>query len=121
MMAPDELLSEAKGGVATMSREAETVLTADEIAEWSSRFALLGDGSRLALLVQMHAHPDSLVSELAARVGITENAASQSLRALRDHGWVQAEKSGRTVRYRLVNDAIVHRILHQIVGVRHAD
>ncbi|MFT4085879.1 MAG: metalloregulator ArsR/SmtB family transcription factor [Gordonia sp. (in: high G+C Gram-positive bacteria)] len=95
-------------------------MSAAEIDAWSRRFALLGDSTRLALLVEMHSAPDSLVSELAAEVGITENAASQSLRALRDQGWVQADKVGRTVRYRLVNDAIVHRILHDVVGVHHS-
>lgn len=92
-----------------------------DASEWATRFALLSDATRLQLLIEMHAEPDLPVSELAARARITENAASQSLRALRDQGWVSSEKSGRTVQYRVVHDAIVHRILHDIIGVSHVD
>ncbi|UQE77076.1 helix-turn-helix domain-containing protein [Gordonia sp. PP30] len=94
-------------------------MTADEVEHWAARFALLSDPTRLALLIEMHALPDSSVSELAARVGITENAASQSLRALRDQGWALADRDGRTMRYRMRPDAVVHRILHDVVGVGH--
>lgn len=96
-----------------------TQLAPEAVEHWAARFALLSDPTRLALLVEMHAAPDSSVSVLAARVGITENAASQSLRALRDEGWAVADRSGRTVHYRLKHDAVVHRILHDIVGVGH--
>ena len=89
------------------------------VDEWASRFALLSDSTRLRLLIEMHASPQSTVQELASRAEITENAASQSLRALRDQGWAQAERVGRTVRYTIVHDAIVHRILHDILGVSH--
>ncbi|WP_415046431.1 ArsR/SmtB family transcription factor [Gordonia sp. (in: high G+C Gram-positive bacteria)] len=94
-------------------------LTPDEVTHWSTRFALLGDPTRLALLVEMHAEPGLPVSALAARVGISENAASQSLRSLRDSGWVDADRAGRSVRYSLRPDAVVHTILHDVVGVRH--
>jgi hypothetical protein len=43
------------------------------------------------------------------------------LRALRAQGWVTTTKSGRTVHYRIVPDAIVHRILHDIMGAEHAE
>ncbi|GAC67359.1 ArsR/SmtB family transcription factor [Gordonia soli] len=91
-----------------------------EVGEWATRFALLSDPTRLRLLVEMHADPDLPVAELAQRVGITENAASQSLRALRDQGWVETQRTGRTVHYRVVADAIVHRILHDILGATHS-
>ena len=90
-----------------------------DIAAWSARFSLLSDTTRLRLLVEMPATPDQTVTQLAAAAQITENAASQSLRALRDQGWVSAGKEGRTVRYSVVDDAIVHRILHDILGVEH--
>ncbi|MEE4022238.1 MarR family transcriptional regulator [Gordonia sp. PKS22-38] len=92
-----------------------------DVDAWAARFAVLSDSTRLSLVIDMHEHPRSTVAELAKRAGITENAASQSLRALRDLGWVRAEKSGRTVHYEVVHDAIAHRILHDIVGVTHAD
>lgn len=86
---------------------------------WAARFMLLSDPTRLRLVAEMHAHPGSTVAELAGRIGITENAASQSIRKLRDQGWVRSEKSGRMVHYEVVGDAIVHRILHDIIGVGH--
>lgn len=98
---------------------ASAQLSVREVEHWASRFALLSDPTRLGLLVEMHAVPGSSVSELAARVGITENAASQSLRTLRDEGWAVADRAGRTVNYRMKHDAVVHRILHDVVGVRH--
>ncbi|MBA4023288.1 MULTISPECIES: metalloregulator ArsR/SmtB family transcription factor [Mycobacteriales] len=92
-----------------------------EIDGWANRFALLSDSTRLSLLTHMHEHPGATVSELADAASITENAASQSLRALRAQGWVTTTKSGRTVHYRIVPDAIVHRILHDIMGAEHAE
>ncbi len=86
---------------------------------WAARFMLLSDPNRLRLVAEMHARPGSTVAELATRIGITENAASQSIRKLRDQGWVRSEKVGRMVHYEVVGDAIVHRILHDIIGVGH--
>ncbi|WP_168701402.1 ArsR/SmtB family transcription factor [Gordonia paraffinivorans] len=86
---------------------------------WAARFTLLSDPTRLRIVAEMHAHPGSTVAELASAIGITENAASQSIRALRDQGWVRSEKVGRRVHYEVVGDAIVHRILHDIIGVGH--
>ncbi|HEY9311864.1 winged helix-turn-helix domain-containing protein [Williamsia sp.] len=91
----------------------------DDVDEWAKRFALLSDSTRLRLITQMHEHPGSMVGELAAAAGITENAASQSLRVLRAQGWVATTKTGRTVHYSVVADAIVHRILHDVMGARH--
>lgn len=87
---------------------------------WATRFALLGDGTRLRLLVAMHACPGMGVGELAARAGVGENAASQALRVLREAGWVLAARRGRAVHYTLRSDAIVHAILHDVLGATHA-
>lgn len=91
----------------------------DDIEQWSARFAVLSDPTRLRLISYMHEKSGATVAELAAAVGVTENAASQSLRALRARGWVDTTRSGRTVHYRVVADAIVHRILHDIMGAKH--
>lgn len=90
-----------------------------DIDGWAKRFALLSDPTRMRLITHMHEHPDATVSELAAAARITENAASQSLRALRAQGWVTTTKAGRAVHYRVVADAIVHRILHDVMGAHH--
>ncbi|WFN93620.1 ArsR/SmtB family transcription factor [Gordonia sp. LUNF6] len=105
--------------MAERSAQSRERLTPRQIEIWSTRFALLGDPTRLALLVEMHREPDLAVAELAERVGITENAASQSLRALRDSGWVRTARAGRRVRYSMIDDAVVHQILHDVVGIAH--
>lgn len=87
--------------------------------QWAQRFAMLADPTRLALLIAMHSEPGLSVVELAAAADVTQNAASQALRSLREHGWVAGDRAGRSVQYRLNNDAIVHRILHDIIGAHH--
>ncbi|MFC0314855.1 ArsR/SmtB family transcription factor [Gordonia phosphorivorans] len=86
---------------------------------WADRFAVLADPTRLALLIAMHNHPGLAVLSLAELAGVSPNAASQALRTLRAQEWVHAERAGRTVRYSLNSDAIVHRILHDIIGCHH--
>lgn len=93
-----------------------------DLEDWSTRFALLGDPTRLALLAHMHAVGPGVatVTVLAAASGITRNAASKALRVLRDQGWVRADpdpQDGRGQRYSLA-DETVHRILH-LMGARH--
>lgn len=93
-----------------------------ELDDWATRFDLLGDPTRLALLAHMHAAGPgiSTVTELAEAAGITRNAASQALRVLREQGWVRSERNpsdGRSQRYSLADDT-VHRILH-LMGARH--
>lgn len=96
--------------------------TGIELDGWATRFDLLGDPTRLALLAHMHdAGPGvATVTELAQAACITRNAASQALRVLREQGWVRAERDpedGRAQRYSLADDT-VHRILH-LMGARH--
>lgn len=85
--------------------------------EWARHFELLADPTRLRLLSHIHLHPDSPVVDLAEAAGITQTAASQALRVLRDEGWVEARRQGRTMRYRLVDD-VAHQVLH-FMGHRH--
>ncbi|MBM4569003.1 metalloregulator ArsR/SmtB family transcription factor [Rhodococcus hoagii] len=90
-----------------------------DIDEWSTRFHLLGDPTRLRLLAAVHhAGPGAAtVGDLADAAGITNTAASQALRVLRLQGWVHDERVGRTVRYTLT-DSTVHQLLH-LMGATH--
>lgn len=98
------------------------------IHDWSQRFTVLADPTRLALLAHMHHagldhdHRGQLtVAELAERCAISRNAASQALRALRELGWITADKDpadSRAVRYKLTDDT-VHTILHSVMGATH--
>ncbi len=84
---------------------------------WARHFELLADPTRLKLLSHIHLHPDSPVVDLAAAAGISQTAASQALRVLRDQGWVEARREGRLMRYRLI-DEVAHHVLH-FMGHRH--
>ncbi|MFW0784205.1 metalloregulator ArsR/SmtB family transcription factor [Gordonia sp. CPCC 206044] len=82
-----------------------------DVAEWATRFDLLSDPHRLAILLVLHRHPGIFVGDLATAVGRTETAVSQALRVLRHQGWVSSTRVGRSVSYRLDDDT-VHDLLH---------
>ncbi|MYR06076.1 metalloregulator ArsR/SmtB family transcription factor [Gordonia sp. SID5947] len=84
-----------------------------DIAQWATRFDLLSDPHRLEILIVLHRRPGIIVGDLAVAVGRTETAVSQALRVLRQQGWVEATRMGRSVSYRLV-DNTVHELLHWI-------
>ena len=73
------------------------------IAQWSSRFALLGEPGRLALLLAVHHAGPIAVTDLATATGLADTAVSQILRLLRASGTVAPHRDGRVVRYRLTD------------------
>jgi DNA-binding transcriptional ArsR family regulator len=73
---------------------------------WAARFALLSDPGRLTLLRAIRRVPDISVSDLAIAAGMNDTAVSQALRLLRVAGAVAANKDGRVVRYRLVDQTV---------------
>lgn len=91
---------------------------AGELEVWSVRFGLLGDLNRLRILLALHRAPGITVGDLAAVVGMSDNATSQSLSALRIAGVVAAVRDGRFRRW-AVTDMAVHDILHA-VGASHS-
>jgi ArsR family transcriptional regulator, lead/cadmium/zinc/bismuth-responsive transcriptional repressor len=80
---------------------------ADNVASWSGRFALLGDPSRLALLLGIHHAGPISVTDLAVAANMRDTAVSQALRLLRANGIVTAHREGRVVRYTLADDELV--------------
>ncbi|MBJ8348479.1 winged helix-turn-helix transcriptional regulator [Antrihabitans sp. YC2-6] len=91
---------------------------APELGHWVRRFELLGDPTRLQILLGMHRAPGICVSDLAAALSMSQTAVSQALRLLRNQGWVAVERDGKKMTYRL-DDEIVHRLLHDL-GATHA-
>jgi DNA-binding transcriptional ArsR family regulator len=96
---------------------ASSAMAEVDTSGWAQRFDLLSDPHRLEILLCLHRAPGICVSDLAAALGRSENAVSQALRVLRQQGWVNNTRSGRSVAYRL-EDEIVHDLLHWI-GARH--
>jgi DNA-binding transcriptional ArsR family regulator len=85
------------------------------VAAWAGRFALLGDPTRLALLLAIaHAGPIS-VTDLAVAVDTNDTTVSQALRLLRAAGTVVPRRDGRIIRYELA-DGLVGRLLRNVSG-----
>ena len=90
----------------------------EHVETWSIRFGLLGDTNRLRIMLALHRAPGITVGALAAAVGMSDNAASHALSALRTAGLVTASRDGRYRRWS-VADSEVHEILHA-VGAGHS-
>jgi DNA-binding transcriptional ArsR family regulator len=73
---------------------------------WAQRFSLLGDLTRLRLLLCIKAAGPISVSDLTATAGLNGDAVSQTLRFLRANQTVSAERDGRVIRYRLADPVI---------------
>jgi len=78
----------------------------ENVSEWARRFAVLGDPSRLTLLLAMHHAGPISVSDLAVAADMNDTTVSQALRLLRAGGVVFAERDGRIVRYRLADEQL---------------
>ena len=80
------------------------------LERWAEVFDLLGDPSRLALLLSIRYAGPICVSDLAAATSLKEATVSQALRLLRSRGVVAAERDGRLVRYALVDQHVAQLV-----------
>ena len=94
------------------------VSSPEAIDDWAELFAALADSNRLRILLAVHHSPGINVTDLADAVGMTANATSHALAALRLRGVVRSERSGRERRWRIASTEI-HDLLHQ-VGATHS-
>ena len=81
-------------------------LDPDHIRDWSERFALLSDPTRLSLLLCINAAGPISVSDLAAAVNQNTDTVSQTLRLLRANHTVTGQRDGRVIRYQLADPTI---------------
>ena len=89
-----------------MTRHTAVVLPArSAVSDSAETFALLGDPSRLYLLVLLR-EGESSVGQLARCSGMSESAVSHALRLLRAHRVVQARRDGRMAYYRLADEHV---------------
>lgn len=102
-----------------MNRQDAMVKLADE---WGPIFKVLGDPTRLRLLLVMHHRGpgEATVSELADAVGVRIPTASAALIHLTEAGTIQPHKVGREVRYSLT-DPRIHELLHHLGGTHSHD
>jgi ArsR family transcriptional regulator, lead/cadmium/zinc/bismuth-responsive transcriptional repressor len=82
------------------------------IATWASRFKILGDPSRLALLLGIASAGPISVTDLATATDLNDTTVSQALRFLRAAGTVTASRDGRIIRYQLADEQIAQLLAH---------
>lgn len=87
---------------------------------WADRFALLGDPSRLTLLLAIRRAGSICVSDLAEVTGLKAPTVSHALRLLRAHQVVQAERDGHRMCYELTNHHM-NALLEYVDGTPAAD
>ncbi|GAB4241552.1 MAG: hypothetical protein Kow0032_29560 [Methyloligellaceae bacterium] len=80
-------------------------LAPEQIAEIAEILRLMGEPSRLRILLACLGQPGA-VGEIAARVGIPRSLVSHHLRHLRASRLLRAEKSGKQVIYSLLDDRV---------------
>lgn len=85
----------------------------DESAAAVTRWTFLTNHSHVLILLAQH--PDLVLREVAARVGITERAVQRIIGELEEAGYVTREKAGRQNTYRLNLD---RPLRHPIEGHR---
>ena len=88
------------------------------IDEWAELFQAMADTNRLRILLAIHHTPGINVTELADTVGMSANATSHALAALRLRGIIRSERAGRERRWSITSEQI-HTLLHQ-VGATHS-
>ena len=76
------------------------------VQEWSQRFGLLSDPTRLSLLLCISAAGPISVTDLAVAVDQNPDTVSQTLRLLRAYGTVSTQRDGRVIRYQLADPTI---------------
>ncbi len=80
-------------------------MTADEhVTVMADLFNMLSDPTRLRLLMQLRAHDEACVTDLASWTNINESAVSHALRLLRANGIVESERRGRWIFYTLADE-----------------
>lgn len=72
----------------------------------AQRFAILGDATRLSLLLCIQAAGPISVSDLAVAADLNDTTVSQTLRFLRGHQIVTTQRDGRVIRYQLADNSI---------------
>ncbi len=82
------------------------------VREWSDRFAMLGDPSRLRLLLLIHREGPISVGDLSDLTALKPTTVSHALRILRFHGMVDTTRDGRSRLYRLSDDVAAALLDH---------
>ena len=104
----------------TTHRHRRDVTPDEHVVVMAELFDMLSDPTRLRILMQLRAHSEACVSELAAWTQTNESAVSHALRLLRAHDLVESERRGRWIFYTLA-DEHARVVLDATIGHLNAD
>jgi ArsR family transcriptional regulator, lead/cadmium/zinc/bismuth-responsive transcriptional repressor len=96
-----------------MSRSRKTVLSDDHATALADLFRLLGDPTRLRIVVSCLRTPLA-VSDIAGRLDLSVSLVSHHLRLLRGARLVRGERQGKQIYYE-ADDAHVRRMVEDMV------
>lgn len=96
-----------------MSRAKQPLLSDDDASALADLFRLLGDPSRLRIVVSCLRTPLA-VSDIADRLGLSVSLVSHHLRLLKGARLVRADRQGKQVYY-VADDAHVRRMVEGMV------
>ena len=102
-----------------MSKAKKTLLSDDHAVALADLFRLLGDPTRLKIVVSCLRTPLA-VSDIAERLGLSVSLVSHHLRLLKGARLVRADRQGKQVYYeaddlhvrRMVEDMVTHIVEH---------
>ncbi len=97
-----------------MSKTKKTILSDDHAVALADLFRLLGDPTRLRIVVSCLRTPLA-VSDIADRLGLSVSLVSHHLRLLKGARLVKAERQGKQVYYE-ADDAHVRRMIEDMVS-----
>lgn len=87
----------------------DPALTAKDIAKLAQTFHLLGDPSRLRILLQCMRNPVP-VGEIADTLNLSQSLVSHHLRLLRDARLVKGERRAKQVIYEIADRHVAHML-----------
>lgn len=81
-------------------------LNTDLLTKTSEFFKVMGDTTRLSILVTLLAHDELCVTDLINKLSLNQSTISHQLKILRLNKLVKARRDGRTMYYSLDDDHI---------------
>ena len=90
------------------------VLSSQDIAQLADTFKLLGDPSRLRILLQCLTHP-AAVNDIAEALQLSQSLVSHHLRLLKAARLVTGERHARHIYYRVADKHVSHVLLDMAV------
>ncbi len=102
--------------MASLVKSAPKVLEDGRVGELADMFRMMGDPSRLRILLACMGEPVS-VGEIARRLGLSQSLVSHHLRLLRATRLLRAERRGKQVFYGAVDDHVRNVVADMIEHV----